>query len=279
MKVKFFASAVVLLAVISFSARSYAGSLNPSGPPSATGYTLSDIAARISSGTAASGHSLYPTAGPGPTMVTLTQIYDALPSGTTTSASVGDVISGKTFITRGNGVMAFSTGTFTAHELPDTGQTAVYVTNDDGTYQPSASLPSYTMYNYTGGSLVETSDVNVSFVTVDNRTGLMWATDAALVASSTWTVAITNCENLSYAGYTDWRLPNVKELMSIVNYQNVALSISTTTFRNTMISYYWSSTTYADVTTLAWFVDFGGGSVYYYDKPNVYYVRPVRGGP
>ncbi|MFH1259506.1 MAG: hypothetical protein ABII74_06830 [Elusimicrobiota bacterium] len=131
MKERFFASAVVLLAVINFPARSYAGSLNPSGPPSATGYTLSDIAARISSGTAASGHSLYPTAGPAPTGVTLTQIYNALPGGAMTSASAGDVIAGKTFITRANGSLTFSTGTFTARELPDTGQTTVYVPFDD----------------------------------------------------------------------------------------------------------------------------------------------------
>ncbi|MFH1259701.1 MAG: DUF1566 domain-containing protein [Elusimicrobiota bacterium] len=245
MKARLLLSAVVLLVVLSFPARSYAGSLQPSGPPSNDAtrmFTLEQIYVKVTSGTAPtkqSGGFRGPTAGPG----------------------------------------AGTMHTLTAHELPDTGQTTVYSTNDDGTYMPAANQPSYTMYNYTGGSLVETSDVNVSSVTVDNRTGLMWATDAGLVASSSWTVAITNCENLSYAGYTDWRLPNVKELMSIVNYQNYNPSIDTTKFRNTVSNYYWTSTTYAAPTTNAWVVGFSDGFVDYGDKTGTYYVRPVRGGP
>lgn len=32
-----------------------------------------------------------------------------------------------------------------------------------------------------------------------------------------WSAAVTNCEALSYAGYTDWRLPNTNELISLYN--------------------------------------------------------------
>ncbi|MDD5519037.1 MAG: DUF1566 domain-containing protein, partial [Candidatus Omnitrophica bacterium] len=80
------------------------------------------------------------------------------------------------------------------------------------------------------------------------------------------------------AGYSDWRLPNVRELMSIVNYGVYNPAINTTYFSNTQSSDYWSSTTYASNTPYAWRVSFSGGHVSCYDKTNSYYVRPVRGG-
>jgi len=104
----------------------------------------------------------------------------------------------------------------------------------------------------------------------------------------TWANAITNCAALNagagYGGYTDWRLPNIKELQSIVNYGNVSPAIGETTgggeepFTNTQSFNYWSSTTYADYTGIAWYVYFGTGDVYLDDKTSSYYVRPVRGG-
>ena len=110
----------------------------------------------------------------------------------------------------------------------------------------------------------------------DNNTGLMWQKEDDNTTRQ-WESAITYCEGLSLGSYTDWRLPNIKELKSIVD--NTKYSPSDTTyFPNTNSFYYWSSTTYAVSTSLAWYVYFSYGDVYYDYKSYYFYVRCVRGG-
>ncbi len=50
----------------------------------------------------------------------------------------------------------------------------------------------------------------------DNATGLMWQQND--ISSTNWEDAINSCETASTANHTDWRLPNAKELQSIVDY-------------------------------------------------------------
>ena len=98
-----------------------------------------------------------------------------------------------------------------------------------------------------------------------------------------------------FAGHDDWRLPNAKELQSIVDYNVVNPSIapafhgarcgSCGTLGDpacacTQTGNYWSSTTYALPGTLdgAWAVFFGNGTVGFNIKHSNYFVRAVRGG-
>ena len=83
---------------------------------------------------------------------------------------------------------------------------------------------------------------------------------------------------LSLAGYSDWRLPNVKELSSIVDYDIYNPAIDTTYFPGTMLPYYWSSTTRVHYTGDAWRVNFYYGYDNQNEKVAAYYVRAVRGG-
>ena len=175
-----------------------------------------------------------------------------------------------------------STHCFTNCGFPDTGQKICYNTTaaiacpapgnsmaQDGSYAPSATQPSYTVYSVDG-----------SRVTVDNRTGLMWITDSGGV-NYTWGDALAICEDLTFANYSDWRLPNVRELMSIVDYStSTAPTINLTYFPGTQASFYWSSTSYAPDAESALGIDFSAGYVGSDDKVlSSNYVRCVRGGP
>ncbi len=122
--------------------------------------------------------------------------------------------------------------------------------------------------------------INGNSTITDNATNLIWIKDhnaigAPFNATMTWTNAITNCEALSYAGQTDWRLPNVKELQSIADYGRFGTAIDPL-FTNTQSGNYWSSTTVASTTTDAWSVHFNYGNVGNYGKTVSYYVRCVR---
>jgi hypothetical protein len=176
--------------------------------------------------------------------------------------------------------MDISTYSSAGCAFPDTNQSRSYTTTfgEDHDYASSVSTMSFTVYN----------PVGISSVTVDNRTGLMWvtnpSTDAGFKGTQTWESALTSCtvtlNGMAYAGYTDWRLPNVRELMSIVDYGRAASPyINTTAFPGTISSYYWSSTTYIGGPGNAQGVYFDTGGVNIKTKTNNYYVRCVRGGP
>ncbi len=98
--------------------------------------------------------------------------------------------------------------------------------------------------------------------------------------TATWEDAIAACENLDFAGKTDWRLPNVTELFSIIDITQEEKKINCTFFPNAR-SYYWSSTSYNFNPTLAWFVNYDDGYVegekLQSDKTFNNYVRCVSG--
>ena len=157
-------------------------------------------------------------------------------------------------------------------KLPDTGQTISYstATGDDAHYNPAFIQPAYAIQ----------SPVGTSSVTVDNVTGLMWITnpvDAGINGTYLWDNALTACEGLTYATYSDWRLPNIKELQSIVDYSAVMPSADTTYF-STLNGTYWASTTFQPNSPYAWSLDFMSGAIVARIKAGNSYVRCVRGG-
>lgn len=127
-------------------------------------------------------------------------------------------------------------------------------------------------FSANAGDFTDNGDGTVS----DGNTGLMW--QQAEGGSMDWEDAITYCEDLSLAGYTDWRLPNIKELESITEDSLYDPAIDTNYFPDAHASYYWSSTPYASNSSYAWYVYFYDGSVRYYGKSYNPYVRCVRGG-
>jgi Protein of unknown function (DUF1566) len=76
-------------------------------------------------------------------------------------------------------------------------------------------------------------------------------------------------------GFSDWRLPSLKELKTLVDSNRKNPAISADYFPNTQSSLYWSSTIHANYTNVAWGVLFSYG--YMGGKSSSYYVRAVRG--
>lgn len=98
--------------------------------------------------------------------------------------------------------------------LPKTGQTVSYAVGDDGDLRRGTTWPD-----------IRFTDNGNQTVT-DNLTGLIWAKDPSAVygicdnGNVTWQdglSCITNLNAINYLGYSDWRLPNRAELMSLVD--------------------------------------------------------------
>ena len=245
-----------------------AGSLNPpAGPTEAGGqmYTLEQIHDRLDTGVAATKMTQFtkPDAGPGETMHTLDEIYDLI------------------------GERAF---------VPKTGQTKCYNasgteiacadTGQDGDHQKGVAWPAPRFITGTTG------------VVTDTLTGLVWLENANCAGSAvTWTLAISysnalhdgcancfgtagDCDLSDGSLASDWRLPNVRELHSLIHsgQANSAAWLNGQGFTDVWPNFYWSSTTQAQHTLYAWYVSLGNGSVLGIQKTNTCYVWPVRGG-
>ncbi len=123
--------------------------------------------------------------------------------------------------------------------VPRTNQSIVYYPGDDGTFQ--AGVEKILM------RFVDNNDGTIS----DKATNLMWVADPSMCGivfgspgfpyTMTWEEAVANCLCLDYAGYKDWRLPNSKELESLVDYSKVESSIDETKFKNIQKAIYHSS--------------------------------------
>jgi len=180
--------------------------------------------------------------------------------------------------------------------LPATGQTTCWDSNggviacsgtgQDGEIQAGGAL-----------TYIDNGDGTIS----DLITNLMWekkSADGSIHDQSNtyiWADAFSSFigglnAGTGFAGHTDWRLPNVKELQSILNYENVGLAVSTpftancgagcsvTTCSCTQSNFYWSATTYASGPGGAWWVFFSNGDVGTSGKVSNFYVRAVRSG-
>jgi hypothetical protein len=157
--------------------------------------------------------------------------------------------------------------------VPKTGQTTIYREGDDGHLEPGVTWPSPRFTDLSDGTVR------------DNLTGLEWVqVPHALSGNSgtlVWNSAIDLCSTLAYAGHSDWRLPSVKELESVVDYGRYSPALpGGHPFTGVKNANYWSGTTDAYRTDFAWGVNMDNGYVYYY-YAKIYrsgYVWPVRGG-
>jgi Protein of unknown function (DUF1566) len=164
--------------------------------------------------------------------------------------------------------------------VPQTGQVTSFDTNipprDDGALQQGVELPTPRFKDNNNGTIT------------DKLTGLIWLKNANCPsAPRSWQTALSdvvslnstgsmngnNCGDTSKGGShrTDWRLPNIRELFSLVDFAFVNPAISNAAgtgpgsgsdpFSNFLVSNYWSSTTLARNSNVAWLVVFFDGIV------------------
>lgn len=168
--------------------------------------------------------------------------------------------------------------------LPKTGQTTCFSANtgtpigctgtgQDGELQTGVAPPSPRFVADSTGNCV-----------TDNLTGLMWTQDANRPAGTrTWQLALDFANGLDLCGFADWRLPNRKELRSLINYSvaNSATVLIAQGFANVQDAdpvRYWTSSSVAGTAASAWSVHLNYGNVYPFVKSSSFYVWPVRAG-
>jgi hypothetical protein len=118
--------------------------------------------------------------------------------------------------------------------------------------------------------------VNGDGTVTDNNTGLMWQQEDDDVRRS-WNSAETYAETLTLGGHSDWRLPDIDELKSIRDLNQLNPSINSAAFPNTNSSYYWTSyIDHENSPSNAWYVNFHRGYINYLSKTSKFYVRCVR---
>ncbi|MEI6806251.1 MAG: DUF1566 domain-containing protein, partial [Myxococcaceae bacterium] len=114
---------------------------------------------------------------------------------------------------------------------------------------------------------------------IDSVTGLTWQ---KLAPATTYTQsgAAGYCSSLILGGFTsNWRLPTIKELQTLVDYSVSQNSlIMDSVFSGERVNWYWSSTPWATSPANGWGIYFGYGSLDEYGPPGQIYVRCVRNG-
>ena len=117
-------------------------------------------------------------------------------------------------------------------------------------------------------------------IVTDSTTGLSWQDDMdAKTKQMLWGSSISYCESLTLGGYSDWRLPNINELKTIIDTSGVSPAISYHFENVSSDDYYWSSTTSSSYKYSAFVVYSANGFVFISPKNySSFLVRCVRGG-
>jgi len=155
------------------------------------------------------------------------------------------------------------------------GQTHSYAALDDGALQRGRPNPVPRFSQHPDGTVS------------DHATGLMWLQNAHCSTAIFWSEALDMIQALNdgthhcsgYSGSaTDWRLPQVNALKSLIDFSQADPALSAEHPFDNVQWTYWSSTTPANMSDYALYVDLNNGTISLRHKGDGGYVWPVRGG-
>jgi hypothetical protein len=106
----------------------------------------------------------------------------------------------------------------------------------------------------------------------DNKTKLTWQQAVSSSTTYSWTDARSHCAALGMG----WRLPTVRELLSIVDYRRSGPAVDPIAFSATPSSSFWSASPRVQDPSSAWYVSFQNGSSGWDSASTPYYVRCVH---
>jgi len=140
---------------------------------------------------------------------------------------------------------------------------------------PLTKLDSRYTYNTAGD---EVTDSVTGLVWKRCAEGMSWSGSSCTSAATNfnWEGALAQAASVAQATGLAWRMPNLKELKSLVETACYDQAINQTAFPSTP-TYTWSASPNAGYAGVAWYVGFGGGLAYWGSKPSYYSVRLVRG--
>jgi hypothetical protein len=240
----------IVIGVLLSTAVVFAGSLDPSAGPTDPGsqmYTLEQIYDRLSGDGNANRMGAFqePSSAPGSTMHTLDDIY----------------------------ALAWPA------RVPKTGARAMsgytLVAGEDGFLQKGVTWPNPRFTDNNNGTVT------------DKLTGLIWLKTANCSGQTSWAYALSFANMLASGacGLADgsvagaWRLPNIREMQSLLDYaQPGPILPGGHPFTGVQSTIYWTSTTARGNTSSAWYVSLTNGYVNSGGKSGGYYVWPVRDG-
>ncbi len=164
--------------------------------------------------------------------------------------------------------------------LPKTGQTASDRTGDDGYHEAG----------WWKGLLISTNrtrfilrTIGSEVVTIDNATGLMWASEGNDkgcndAGAENWDDAIDYANALTFAGYSDWRIPNILELLTVIDFAASGPMEWDGFFAYSTSENHWTSTSWGMNVAKAFVINFDTEDITQQAKSIPAYLRCVRGG-
>ncbi|MGR3301478.1 MAG: Lcl C-terminal domain-containing protein [Candidatus Scalindua sp.] len=121
--------------------------------------------------------------------------------------------------------------------------------------------------------------INGDKVVIDHATGLMWHQNGSdnsmkLNVAKQW---VRDLNSRGHAGYSDWRLPTVEEVASLLEPSEKDGGLYIDPIFGNKLEWIWTGDEYGSEG--AWGVYFGSGLVFWVNFASEFYVRPVRSGP
>jgi hypothetical protein len=191
----------------------------------------------------------------------------------------------------------------TINVVPHSGQTECY-NNQANILCPKAGEP---FYGQSGNYLINTksytkldkygqplnNEADNWAMIKDNTTHMIWEVKQSMDGikdyqnpndadnTYSWHESYTVVDQLnqnSFGSYTDWRIPTIKELVSLVHLSNDEIALDSLFFPSMKSNSYWSSSTYESYRNNIWCIDFSTGNDLSIGKSEKTYIIAVRGG-